>query len=41
MQPGKDVLPVALDQLRDPAWLRNFALGDLFMHEEFGGPAAS
>jgi predicted ATPase len=38
MQPGEAVLPVALDALRDPAWLRSFAIGDLYAHDEFGAP---
>lgn len=41
MQPGSDPLPVALDALRDRAWLQHFELGDLFAHMEFGAPVTS
>jgi len=38
MEPGRDVLPVPLDELLDPSWLAHFALGDLYVHDEFGAP---
>jgi predicted ATPase len=40
MEPGREVLPVALDQLHDPEWLAHFALGDLYDRMEFGAPRA-
>ena len=36
MEPGRDLLPVALSELHEPDWLAHFALGDLYTHEEFG-----
>ena len=38
MEPGHEVLPVALDQLHDPEWLKQFALGDLYDELRFGAP---
>ncbi|HYU81458.1 MAG TPA: AAA family ATPase [Candidatus Polarisedimenticolia bacterium] len=38
MEPGRDVLPVPLNELLDPSWLAHFALGDLYVHDEFGAP---
>jgi predicted ATPase len=38
MEPGRDVLPVALSDLHERDWLAHFALGDLYTHEEFGAP---
>ena len=38
MEPGRDLLPVALSELHEPDWLAHFALGDLYTHEEFGAP---
>lgn len=38
MEPGKPVLPCSLADLRDTEWLKNFALGDLYAHDEFGAP---
>ena len=38
MEPGREVLPVALSELHDRDWLAHFALGDLYTHEEFGAP---
>jgi hypothetical protein len=40
MEPGREVHPVALSELRDPSWLNHFALGDLYAHDEFGAPLA-
>lgn len=40
MEPGRDVVPVALDELHDPAWLKQFALGDLYAELRFGAPRA-
>jgi predicted ATPase len=40
MEPGREVLPVALDQLHDLEWLAHFALGDLYDRMEFGAPRA-
>jgi predicted ATPase len=36
MEPGRETVPVALDELHDPDWLAYFSLGDLYAHEEFG-----
>ncbi|WNG15618.1 AAA family ATPase [Cystobacter fuscus] len=33
MEPGHESLPVRLDQHQNPEWLRNFALGDLYMNQ--------
>ena len=33
MEPGQETLPVRLDQHQNPEWLRNFALGDLYMNQ--------
>jgi predicted ATPase len=38
MEPGRDVLPVRLDEVRDRAWLAQFSLGDLYKHGDFGAP---
>jgi predicted ATPase len=38
MQPDRPVLPVAVVDLKDRDWLAHFALGDLYMREEFGAP---
>ncbi|AKT41398.1 AAA family ATPase [Chondromyces crocatus] len=38
LEPGRDVLPVSLDQLHDPEWLAHFQLGDLYDRLEFGAP---
>jgi predicted ATPase len=38
MEPGREVLPVALSKLHEPSWLGHFALGDLYAHDEFGAP---
>jgi predicted ATPase len=39
MEPGLEVLPVPLDQLKKPNWLAHFSLGDLYANLEFGAPA--
>ncbi|WNG25120.1 AAA family ATPase [Cystobacter fuscus] len=36
MEPGQETLPVRLDQHQNPEWLRNFALGDLYMNQTIG-----
>ncbi|HEX8705353.1 MAG TPA: ATP-binding protein [Myxococcaceae bacterium] len=33
MEPWQETLPVRLDQHQNPEWLRNFALGDLYMNQ--------
>ena len=38
MQPGHDRLPVSLTEEFAPDWLAHFSLGELFAHENFGGP---
>jgi hypothetical protein len=38
MEPGREVLPIALSKLHEPSWLGHFALGDLYAHDEFGAP---
>lgn len=40
MEPGRDPLPVPLDQIHDPEWLAHFSLGDLYERLEFGAPRA-
>ncbi len=35
---GTGPLPTPLPSLKDPAWLRHFALGDLYDREEFAAP---
>lgn len=36
MEPGRAVCPTAVVDLKDRDWLAHFALGDLYMREEFG-----
>ncbi len=38
MEPGHEVLPVSLDQLKKRDWLAHFSLGDLYEHLEYGAP---
>jgi predicted ATPase len=38
MEPGREVLPVRLDQVRDREWLAQFSLGDLYKGGDFGAP---
>lgn len=38
MEHAKRTLPVSLSELKDPAWLAHFSLGDLYAREEFGAP---
>jgi predicted ATPase len=38
MQPGRDHLPVRLDELKKREWLEHFALGDLYVQNEVGAP---
>jgi len=40
MEPGREALPVPLDQIHDPEWLAHFSLGDLYDRMEFGAPRA-
>ena len=39
MEPGRDVLPVRLDEVRNREWLAQFSLGDLYKAGDFGAPA--
>jgi predicted ATPase len=36
MEPGHDVLPVALSEHSNPEWLAHFSLGDLYSDQTFG-----
>jgi putative AbiEii toxin of type IV toxin-antitoxin system len=38
MEPGRPTCPVAVVDLKERDWLAHFALGDLYMREEFGAP---
>jgi predicted ATPase len=38
MEPGRDILPVRLDEVRDRGWLARFSLGDLYKGGDFGAP---
>jgi predicted ATPase len=38
MEPGRDVLPVRLDEVRDRGWLAQLSLGDLYKQGDFGAP---
>jgi predicted ATPase len=38
MQQDQPVVPVAVVDLKERDWLAHFALGDLYMREEFGAP---
>jgi predicted ATPase len=38
MEPTQRTLPIALSELKEPAWLAHFSLGDLYAREEFGAP---
>jgi predicted ATPase len=40
LEAGHEVLPVPLDQARDPDWLAHFSLGDLYEREDFAAPAS-
>lgn len=37
-RPGQPSMPRRLTDYRDPEWLKHFSLGELYRHEEFGGP---
>ena len=37
-QPGQPPMPRRLTDYHDPEWLKHFSLGELYRHEEFGGP---
>jgi predicted ATPase len=37
-QPGQPSMPRRLTDYRDPEWLKHFSLGELYRHEDFGGP---
>jgi predicted ATPase len=41
LEPGRERLPVPLDEARDPEWLAHFSLGDLYEREEFAAPTAA
>jgi predicted ATPase len=38
MEPGQEVLPVPLDQLKKRSWLAHFSLGDLYERLKYGAP---
>jgi predicted ATPase len=38
MEPGQPKCPASVVELKDRDWLAHFALGDLYMREEFGAP---
>lgn len=38
IEPGLDVVPKPLTELRNPDWLAHFALGDLYEREKFAAP---
>ena len=38
LEAGHEILPVALDEARDPDWLAHFSLGDLYDREDFAAP---
>lgn len=38
LEAGHEVLPVPLDEARDPDWLAHFSLGDLYDREDFAAP---
>src|SRR5262249_39091154 len=38
LEAGREVLPVPLDEARDPDWLAHFSLGDLYDREDFAAP---
>jgi predicted ATPase len=38
MEPGREILPVRLDEVRNREWLAQFSLGDLYKHGDFGAP---
>jgi predicted ATPase len=40
-QPGKPSMPMRLTDYNDPEWLKHFSLGELYRHEDFGGPKDS
>jgi predicted ATPase len=37
-EPGQPPTPRRLTDYRNPEWLKHFSLGELYRHEEFGGP---
>jgi predicted ATPase len=37
-QPEQPSMPLRLTDYRDPEWLKHFSLGELYRHEDFGGP---
>src|SRR5208283_5950343 len=37
-KPGQPPMPLRLTDYRDPEWLKHFSLGELYRHEDFGGP---
>jgi predicted ATPase len=38
MEPGQPTCPASVVDLKERDWLAHFALGDLYMREEFGAP---
>lgn len=40
LEAGHEVLPIPLDEAKDPRWLAHFSLGDLYDREDFAAPAA-
>lgn len=38
LEPGLDVVPKPLTEIRNPDWLAHFALGDLYEREKFAAP---
>jgi predicted ATPase len=38
---GQPSMPLRLTDYRDPEWLKHFSLGELYRHEDFGGPLES
>jgi predicted ATPase len=38
LEPGEKEQPIAVSKLRDPAYLAQFSLGDLYANERFGAP---
>ncbi len=39
LESGHEVLPISLDQAKDPDWLAHFSLGDLYDREDLAAPA--
>jgi predicted ATPase len=41
LEAGHEVLPIPLDEARDPDWLAHFSLGDLYEREDFAAPSVA